>query len=315
LSATAVEYLRAATDADISIDLACRHLRFVTTSGRDLLMEIAKLRALRRMWARIVGACDGAVELRAPWIHAVTSPRTMTVRDPWVNLVRTTVEAFGGVVGGADTITVLPFDDAIGHPNSLSRRVAALSHALLREESHLHYVVDPAAGSYAVERLTADLAERAWAFFQEIEAAGGMVERLVDGTVANELAATLEARRRAAEEGRDPITGVTSHPDPTERPLERPPVDVADHRAQLNKVAANHPPPRTELDRLRACATAAAGDGSVMATAVAAFTAGATLWDVAVALADDSRPTVIEPLPSVRDAEPFESGTTPGASA
>ncbi len=314
LLATAVEYLRAVTDADITVDAACRHLRFVTTSGRDLLMEIAKLRALRRLWGRVVGACGGRVESGAPSIHAVTSPRTLTVRDPWVNLVRTTVEGFGAVVGGADTVTVLPFDDAIGPPDSLARRVAALGHALLREESHLHRVVDPAAGSYAIERLTADLMERAWALFQDIEAGGGMAARLTDGTVRSELAETMEARRRAVLEGREPITGVTSHPDPTERPLERPPVDVTALRAPPDASGAGRRPPEAELDRLRDRAAEAAGDGAVMAAAVAACTAGANVWEVASAVAGDGRPTANEPLPSERDAEPFEHEVTTGRS-
>jgi methylmalonyl-CoA mutase len=315
LLATAVEYLRAMTDAGIAVDSACRHLRFVTTSGRDLLMEIAKLRALRRLWGRIVEACEGSAEARAPWIHAVTSPRTLTVRDPWVNLVRTTVEGFGAVVGGADAVTVLPFDGAIGPPDALARRVAALGHALLREESHLHRVADPAAGSYAIERLTADLMERAWALFQDIEAGGGMTARLTDGTVRGELAETLEARRHAAAEGRDPITGVTSHPDPAERPLERPAVDVSGLRAGLHEALADRRPPQTELDELWACAAAVTGDGAVMDAAVTACAAGATLWEVAAAVAGDDPPTVIEPLPSERDAEPFERRTTAGDSA
>jgi methylmalonyl-CoA mutase len=315
LLATAVEYLRAVTDAGVPVDLACHHLRFVTTSGRDLLLEISKLRALRLLWARIVEACGGPDESRAPWIHAVSSPRTLTVRDPWVNLVRTTVEAFGAVVGGADTVTVLPFDDAIGYPDAHARRLAALSHALLRDESQLHRVIDPAAGSYALERLTHDLAEHAWDLFQQIEAGGGMAARLIDGTVRRELAETLDARRSAHADGRQPITGVTSHPDPAEEPLDHAPVDVAGHLAGLRRALADRRPPRTEIDRLRSCTAAATGDGSVMDAAIDACAAGATLWEVAAAAAGDGQPTTIEPLPPERDAEPFESGTTPGTSA
>jgi methylmalonyl-CoA mutase len=315
LLATAVEYLRAVTRAGVPVDLACGHLRFMTTSGRDLLMEIAKLRALRGLWARIAETCGGANESRKPWIHAVSSPRTLTVRGPWVNLARTTVEAFGAVVGGADTVTVLPFDDAIGHPDAQARRLAALSHALLRDESQLHRVVDPAAGSYALECLTHDLAELAWGLFQQIEAGGGMAARLTDGTVQRELAEILDSRRSALADGRDPITGVTSHPDPTEGPLDRPPVDVAGLRAGLRQALADHRPPRAELDRLGVCTVAATGDGAVMDAAIDACTAGATLWEVAAAVAGDGQPTAIEPLASERDAKSFESISAPrGAS-
>jgi methylmalonyl-CoA mutase len=312
--ATAVEYLRAVTRTGVPVDVACHHLRFVTTSGRDLLMEIAKLRALRGLWQRVAEACGGAGESRVAWIHTVTSPRTLTVRDPWVNLVRTTVEAFGAVIGGSDTVTVLPFDHAIGPPDALARRVAALGHALLREESHLHRVVDPAAGSYAIERLTEDLEDRAWGFFQEIEAAGGMVERITGGIVRDELAEILEARRRATAEGRDPITGVTSHPDPAEERLDRAPVDTSGHAKRTRAALANRRPPSNELERLRSAAAIAAGDGAVMDAAVDACAAGATLWEIAAAIAGEERATQIEPLPSERDAETFENNAPAGGS-
>jgi methylmalonyl-CoA mutase len=311
MMATAVAYLRATTRSSVSVDLTCRHLRFVTTSGRDLLLEIAKLRALRSMWARVVQACGGSDESRIPRVHAVTSPRTLTVRDPWVNLVRTTVEAFGAVVGGSDTVTVLPFDDAIGQPDTLARRIAALTHALLRDESHLHRVIDPTAGSYALERLTADLAEHAWALFQRIEAGGGMEATLIDGTIRRELARIRDLRRRAHADGREPITGVTSHPDPDEQWLDRVPPDVSGQRARLHESLVSRRPPRNELERLGSAANIAAGDGAVMDAAIDACAAGATLWEVAAAIAGCERPTTVEPLPSERDAAPFEDALAP----
>ena len=139
-----------------------------------------------------------------------------------------------------------------------------------------------------------------------------MVERLTNGTVRDELAETLEARRRATAEGRDPITGVTSHPDPTERPLARTPTDVTSLRDRLRKTMANRRPPHSELEKLRECAALAAGDGTVMSAAVAACAGGATLWEIAAAISGEERATAIDPLQSQRDAEPFESDTAPG---
>ena len=219
--ATGVEYLRRLEMTNLAPELAGRSSRFIMPVGRDLFMGIAKLRALRSLWGQILGACGVTGDESSPTIHAVTSPRCLTTRDPWVNMLRATNESFAAVVGGADLITVLPFDSAIGQSDDHAFRLALNTSNVLREEAHLGAVSDPAAGSYFVENLTHELALSAWKKFQHIESSGGMVTYLRSGAVARDLSDGLARRRQAVASLRDPITGVSSYPNLREEPLQR----------------------------------------------------------------------------------------------
>ncbi|HEY2791290.1 MAG TPA: methylmalonyl-CoA mutase family protein, partial [Micromonosporaceae bacterium] len=176
----------------------------------------AKLRAARRMWARVAEMC-GAAEAGGQRQHAVTSAAMMTGRDPWVNLLRGTIAAFAAGVGGADAVTVLPYDHALGRPDASSRRLARNTQLLLIEESHTARVLDPAGGSWYVERYTDDLARAAWDWFTAIEAAGGLTAALGSGMIADRLAATWQQREANLAHRRDPITGVSEFPNLGER--------------------------------------------------------------------------------------------------
>lgn len=145
----------------------------------------------------------------------------MTRRDPWVNMLRTTLACLGAGVGGADSVTVLPFDHALGLPDAFARRIARNTSTILLEESHLARVIDPAGGSWYVERLTAELADAAWAFFQEIERSGGQAAALRSGMIGERLAATWAARSRDLARRKEPVTGVSEFPQLAERPVER----------------------------------------------------------------------------------------------
>lgn len=218
--ATGVAYLRALTDAGLGVDEACGQLEFRYAATADQFLTIAKMRAARRLWARVAEVC-GAAEAGAQRQHAVTSPVMMTRRDPWVNMLRTTLACLGAGVGGADAVTVLPFDHALGLPDAFARRIARNTSTILVEESHLARVIDPAGGSWYVERLTDELAESAWAFFQEIERAGGQAAALESGMIADRLAATWAARRKDLARRKEPITGVSEFPQLAERTVER----------------------------------------------------------------------------------------------
>ena len=146
-----------------------------------------------------------------------------TRRDPYVNLLRGTIAGFAAGVGGADAVTVAPFDAAVGAATPFSRRVARNTQALLIQEAHLARVVDPAGGGWLVESLTDALARAGWAFFQEIEAAGGAVVALDSGLVAARVEAVRVAREKAVATRRTPITGVSEFPDLAEKPVERAP--------------------------------------------------------------------------------------------
>ncbi|MFI9007415.1 methylmalonyl-CoA mutase family protein [Actinosynnema sp. NPDC053489] len=216
--AAGVAYLRHLTGAGLDAARAVRLLEFRYAATADQFLTIAKFRAARRLWARVtevVGAPAAQVQ------HAVTSPAMMTRRDPWVNMLRTTVACFGAGLGGADAVTVLPFDHAIGRPDDFSRRIARNTQSLLLEESRLAGVIDPAGGSWYVERLTDDLARAAWAWFREIEAAGGLPEAF--DLVGDRIAATWERRRANLADRSDAITGVSEFPNLGEQPVVREP--------------------------------------------------------------------------------------------
>lgn len=224
--AAGVAYLRALTGAGMSVEAACGQLEFRYAATADQFLTIAKLRAARRLWARIAEA-SGAPAAGAQRQHAVSSPVMMTRRDPWVNMLRTTLATLGAGVGGADSVTVLPFDHALGLPDAFARRIARNTSTILMEESHLARVIDPAGGSWYVERLTDELASAAWAFFQETERAGGLPAALRSGMVAERLAATWAARSAKLARRKEPITGVSEFPQPGERPVEREPAPDA----------------------------------------------------------------------------------------
>ncbi len=222
--AAAVSYLRLLTDAGLSVADAARQVSFRLAAGDDQFMTIAKIRAARRLWARVTEVA-GAPEAGAAIVHAETSLPMMTQRDPWVNMLRTTLAAFGAGVGGADTVLVRPFDAAIpgGQPGTsatFSRRIARNTQLLLLEESHLGQVLDPAGGSWFVEDLTEQLAQQAWRQFQELEklsATGGF--DAVRDHIAERIADVAAARADDIAHRRSAITGVNEYPNLAEPPL------------------------------------------------------------------------------------------------
>jgi methylmalonyl-CoA mutase len=220
--ATGVAYLRALTGAGLDLEQAFGQLEFRYAAGADQFFTIAKFRAARRLWARVaqVSGVEGSGGQRQ---HAVTSSAMMTRRDPWVNLLRTTLACFGAGVGGAGAVTVLPFDAALGLPAGFARRLARNTSSLLVLEAHVGRVVDPAGGSWFVEQLTDDLAGSAWAWFTEIERHGGIVAAQDDGLVGRRLADTWARRVDNLAHRRDAVTGVSEFPDLTEEPLLRAP--------------------------------------------------------------------------------------------
>ncbi|MEU2787915.1 methylmalonyl-CoA mutase family protein [Streptomyces sp. NPDC007100] len=224
--ATGVAYLRELTAAGLGVEAACGQLEFRYAATADQFLTIAKLRAARRLWSRVAEACGAAPAARAQRQHAVTSTVMMTRRDPWVNMLRTTVAGLSAGVGGADAVTVLPFDDALGLPDAFARRIARNTQSILLEESHLSKVIDPAGGSWYVERLTDELARAAWGWFQEIEAAGGQAAAFASGMVGERLASTWRKRSADLAHRREPVTGVSEFPFLAEPPVEREPAPV-----------------------------------------------------------------------------------------
>lgn len=217
--ATGVEYLRDLVDAGISPATAFGQIEFRVSATADQFATIARLRALRRLWAR-VGEVSGVPEAERGAIqHAVTSWRMTSRDDPWVNMLRTTAACFGAAVGGAEAITVLPFDAAVGLPTPMSRRIARNTQLVLAEESNIGRVNDPAGGSWYVEALTDALAEAGWAIAQQIDEAGGMA--VASELVGQLIAASAKERDSRLAHRKLPLTGVSMFPNPGEEPLQR----------------------------------------------------------------------------------------------
>jgi methylmalonyl-CoA mutase len=210
--ASGVAYLRAFDH------LGDAHLKRAVTltlpAGQDMFVTLAKFRAARLLWARVLAASGLATD--AITIQAETSWRMMAARDPQTNILRITAAVFAAALGGADRITVLPFSLAQGLPDEFARRIARNTQTVLQEESQLWRVSDPASGSGYIEHLTASLCDKAWALFQEIEKQGGMVAAITNGHVAEQIAVKRQERFARIEGKAETIIGVTAYRSPKE---------------------------------------------------------------------------------------------------
>ncbi|MGJ3261784.1 MAG: methylmalonyl-CoA mutase family protein [Salinarimonas sp.] len=284
--ACGVAYLRALEAGGHGLDAARDALSFLLVADADELLGIAKMRALRAVWARVEEACG--LTPKPIRLHAETAWRMTTRRDPWVNLLRATVATFSAGVGGADSLVVTPFTAALGLPDAFARRVARNTQLVLLHESNLWRVADPAAGSGALEGLTDGLCEKAWALFQEIEGEGGIVESLRAGALQGRIRATRAARDAAIAKRKDAITGVSEFPFLDEKPVAvAMAVDDAPHAPAPSEAETSAKPVAAFADLV-----AAAADGASLARLMAA-PAGVA-------------PVTLGPLPRRRDAEPYE---------
>jgi methylmalonyl-CoA mutase len=214
--ATGIAYLRAADAEGMEPDVLAGALEFTLSAGPDQFLEIAKLRAARRLWANVLAHCGVDPAQRHSAVYVRTSRRMVSALDPWVNLLRATTAAFAAAVAGADGITVLPFDEpvlSLGETSGpLGRRMARNTQLVLLEEASLHRVSDPAGGSWYVESLTDQLARAAWDAVQEIERAGGIAEELRSGEVARRVSAAAAQRHDEFARRRRWMTGVNMFP-------------------------------------------------------------------------------------------------------
>ncbi len=282
--ATGITYLRAMEAAGIDLDKAAGQIGFTMAADADFFSTIAKLRAARTLWAEATAACGipgAAMELRIE-----TADRMMATRDAWVNMLRTTVACFAAGVAGAQSVTVHPYTAALGLPDRFARRIARNTQVILQEESSLGHVLDPAGGSWYVEALTAAMAEKAWALFQEIESEGGITESLKAGALQNRIAEV--AGKRAADIARRkvPLTGVSEFPD-----LEEDSVDIAE--LDLEKEQALSAERQSAFLASRGQAPDLSGlpqaDGGALMTALRnAAKAGATVAEIVAATSDDA---------------------------
>ena len=289
---TALEYVRAMTSAGLEFNSAVRQIAFHETVGCKFFQSIAKLRALRKLWAKAIEAC-GADVRAASGLRVIveTSRRVISHRDPWVNLLRNTAATFAGAVGGADAIITLPIDVAVGLSVESTRRLARNTQLILQEECHLNQTVDPAGGSWFLEKLTDEMAEKAWSFFQQIEGLGGMIKAATDGWIRDQIRAVEKRRELDIATRKRAITGVSEHPDVFEKELSRPTPNYSELRAKASGRLVKWRRDRHQGDSSAALdavvAKSGRGIGDLMTSAVKAARAGATIGELTSTL---SRP-------------------------
>ncbi|MAI90461.1 methylmalonyl-CoA mutase subunit beta [Ponticaulis sp.] len=280
--ASGVTYLRTLMDAGLSLEEANNALLFCLAVGPDYSLEIAKLRAMRRLWSRVTESFGG--EPLAMTLQAVSSRRMLTQRDPWVNMLRNTASCFAAGVGGADIVTLRPFTDAIGLASGLARRIGRNTQIMAQEESSLGKVVDPAGGTWAIEKLADDIAQAAWTLFQQIEGEGGILKTLESGTFRAGLADTRNALMTDIARRKQPLTGISEFALLDE---EVPPVVNPD-----------------DLPKITTVMTGPTTDSRAFSDLVKSAAAGASLTALLAHEAEDH--AQCDPLFPIRLAEPFE---------
>lgn len=281
----AVQYWRMLEAAGLPLAEAARALSVVLSVDADQFLSTAKVRAMRKLWARLETACGLAPSHLD--LHAETAWRMLTRVDPAVNWLRTTTAVFAAGVGGADHVVVEPWTAAIGLPDAFARRIARNTQLILIEESNLHRVADPAAGSGGMEALTDELCQRAWAQFQEWEKAGGIVAALSANLVQPAVAKVRAERAAAIARRREPLTGASEFPNVHEAVPE---VLAAPQRATRRDAAPIDLP--------------AAASGERFEAQVKAF-AGGAIRSAMSRLKSDT--IFVEALAPTRLAEPFEA--------
>lgn len=286
LLSTAVEYLRAMSARGLAVSDVAPRIRFSVGLGSNLFIEVAKLRALRQLWASVVVACGGSEESAKINLHGRTSAWSISKVDPWVNILRGTAQAFSGVLGGVDSLDVIPYDHAVRMADEPARRLARNTQLILQGECGLDKVVDPSGGSWYIEAMTDKLAREAWSMFQDIESKGGMKAEILSGSIQAKVNKTASKRYELVDQRRQTLVGINRYTNLTEKALE--PV-------VLNKVTDSCP---AKVD-IGDCV-------SSVCCAAEAASKGASLCQIGELVSGDTEMTA-EALPKRRAGERFEA--------
>ena len=291
--ADGMEYVRAAQAKGLDVDHFAPRLSFFFGIGMNFFMEIAKLRAARLLWHRIMEGF-GARNAKSKMLrtHCQTSGVSLTEQVPWNNIVRTTIEAMAAVLGGTQSLHTNSFDEAIALPTDFSARIARNTQLILAEESGIPNVADPLGGSYYVEALTAQLADQAWALIEEVEGLGGMTGAVAEGMPKRRIEEAAAARAAKVDRGETVIVGVNRYRLAEEAPLDILQIDNArvraDQIARIERVKAERDEKAAQaaLDALRSGARPDAAGTNLLALSVEAARARCTLGEISSALED-----------------------------
>jgi methylmalonyl-CoA mutase len=287
--ADGVEYVRAALATGLPVDRFAPRLSFFFGVGMNLFMEVAKLRAARRLWAELMREKFDPQDPRSLMLrtHCQTSGWSLTALDPYNNVVRTAVEALAAVLGGTQSLHTNSFDEALALPSESSARIARNTQLILREETGIPRVVDPLGGSYYVEALTDALVREARGLVDEVEAMGGMTRAVESGMPKRRIEESAARRQARIDRGAETVVGVNKYRPEREEQIE---VLTVDNRAVRESQVARLAAVRAARDE-RACraavaalAAAAASDGALMPLAIAAARARATVGEISDAL-------------------------------
>ncbi len=283
------EYVRTAVARGLDVDDFAGRLSFFWAIGMNFYLEIAKLRAARLLWTRIMKGF-GARKPKSLMLrtHCQTSGWSLTEQDPYNNVVRTTVEAMAAVFGGTQSLHTNSFDEAIALPTEFSARIARNTQLIIQEETHIASVVDPWAGSYMMESLTQEMADKAWAIIEEVEAMGGMTKAVDSGWAKLKIEASAAEKQARIDAGKDVIVGVNKYRLAQEDVLEFRDVDNVAVRegqiARLAKVRSARDGGRVQSALNALTEAARSGQGNLLALSIDAMRARATVGEVSDAL-------------------------------
>lgn len=310
--ATAVEYLKEMQNRGLGIDDVAANISFVFATGSDFFMEIAKLRALRSLWANIIEAFGGESASQKATIYACSAKYNKTIHDPYVNMLRNTTEAFSSILGGCDVLSVEPFDDIQGEPDAFSRRIARNTQLVLKEECSGDRVIDPVGGSWYVEKLTEQLANSAWKQFQDIEKTGGMFASLKTGFPQNAIAETHQKRSQKVAQLRSVAVGTNKYAnldESTVNPILPDYEQLANSRREQLERSKGHRSEITELTELKHTNQAVYEDATtVINKSIQAASKGATLGELIDVLGRENGDKVsIRPIEIQRGMEAYET--------
>lgn len=292
--ATATFYIRELQQRGLSIDEIAPSIRFSFSTGSNLFMELAKIRAARMLWSNIIDAFGGNEDSQKLSIHARTSHWTKTVYDPYVNMLRSTVEAFTAALGGVDSLHVSPFDEAFALPNEFSRRIARNIHFIIKEEAQLNKTSDPAGGSWYVEHITAEISRSSWELFQKVEEEGGMYEAIIKGIPQALVNEVSTKKKQDIEKRKLVFVGATMYPNSSEK---QPSSDLESLK-ELKKQ-------RFQSLSVRNKANVSINQGDIVTSVIEAVSLGATIEEVSSALSSGSGVSAVK-IETYRATEAFE---------
>lgn len=310
--ATGVEYVREMIERGMNIEDITPRMAFSFSLGSNFFMELSKIRAARMLWAQIVKAFGGSHEAQKIYIHGKTSSWTKTIYDPYVNMLRNASEAFSGAIAGVDSLDIIPFDEPIRECDEFSRRISRNVQAILQDECHFTQPIDPAGGSWYIESLTYQLADKSWTKFQEIEAEGGFLQHLLNNKAQDSVKDKYEEKFKNMAKRKHVWVGTNMYANMQEEKIDPRETNIEDIKNRRSREVKQY---RMQKDMFQiANSISELGDirqmtGSIsIDKAVDSIMIGATLGDIAdLCNSFTNAPCIIKPVKLQRGAQRFEA--------